>query len=519
MIYSLKSSVPYSVSTLFKWSANSMISSFGSRILNSSYLYLTLSEMQETYDYEIPKTEKAEKTYLRYGSLLNNEVNIVDEVKTKESAELIEKIRYELRKFYATEVTSGELSDNGINIRIIHDPDYYREKNIPDPHNNVPKGTVVQHMIAEDSKHFETPQKNDKPSADLRKIIQELLIKQDIKNGMITCFDWKSLGYDRDVIFITREDITHYITDQSNKKEKEYIYKIMRISPDGEIQFRAFSTNDSMSYKDLQISGIYEDFKNRYARYPNEIEGIMVTNSDNYSVIIKTACTTMPNITSIAKSLEKKPFSRETLLDALSAFKTERPEHSEYINGIEEKLFVENEISYKYANSCLDIRHNKKAGTALNRFIFANYGIRINPEIKSQDNDEEYYLKNICGIRYYYEREWDDTKVLAYFVGTKRSSLKTSVHNACVIRKVYSDDVIPEPDKLFRLISVEFVRNEQYTVIPFPFKYLREYSELLNKLILSYHNLLNQDVSVCLTGLMSFRKMGLTATRENDIIL
>lgn len=95
----------------------------------------------------------------------------------------------------------------------------------------------------------------------------------------------------------------------------------------------------------------------------------------------------------------------------------------------------------------------------------------------AKDNEEEYYLKNICNIRYCYEQTWDNKKALVYFVGPKRSSLQQSVHNGCVIRKVYSDNELPDTKKFFPLMSVEFVRNEQYTVIPFPFKYLREYSE------------------------------------------
>ena len=33
-------------------------------------------------------------------------------------------------------------------------------------------------------------------------------------------------------------------------------------------------------------------------------------------------------------------------------------------------------------------------------------------------------------------------------------------------------------DELLPLMDVEFVRNDQLTVIPFPFKYLREYQKL-----------------------------------------
>ena len=440
------------------------------------YITLTFEESENTRDFDIPTSGKADKKYLHYGKLLNNEVNIADEVKTEDSQMIAEKISYELGRFYGIKCTFGELSPGGNNIRIIHDPDYYKENNIADPHNNISKDIIVQHLMIEESKHFELSKNSSKPSVDIKKIIQELIIKRDIKNGMITFFDWKSLGFEKCVSFISRDDIRQEDEDKSSKKEKDYIYKIMHISPNGELSFRAFDTREYLSDDDLQVVSIYEDSKNRYAKYPDSIEGIMVTDNDNYSVIVKTACTTLPNINAIAHSLERKPFSKKTTLDAVSAFKEEMPEYRDYADAFLEKLMSADEISYKYANLCLDLKHNKKAGSALNRFIYANYGIRINTEIKSKDNDDEYYLKNICNIRYCYEKTWDDKDALVYFVGTKRSSLQMSVHNACVIRKVYSEKKIPEAEKFFPLMSVEFVRNEQYTVIPFPFKYLRECS-------------------------------------------
>ena len=441
------------------------------------YFTLKSEESENTYDHEIARTEKGDQLYLHYGRLLKNEVNISDEVKTIESVKIVEKISYELSKFYGISTTFGELSTTGNNIRIIHDSDYYKDNNITDPHNDISKDIVVQHMVVEESKHSELSQKGNNPSADIKKIIQELIIKQDIKNSRITCFDWKSLDFERSVSFISCDEIKHDNNIRSKKQDKEYVYKIIHISPDGEFDLRTFNTKDLLDNNDLHIINVYEDFKKRYAKYPDSMEGIMVTDNDNYSAILKTACTTLPNINAIAESLEQKPFSKETIVDAVSAFKEEMPEYSDYADSIFEKLAAEDEISYRYANSCLDIRKNKKAGSALNRFIYANYGIRINPEIKNKDNEEEYYLKNICNIRYCYEQTWDNKKALVYFVGPKRSSLQQSVHNGCVIRKVYSDNELPDTKKFFPLMSVEFVRNEQYTVIPFPFKYLREYSE------------------------------------------
>ena len=436
------------------------------------YITLTLDESENTYDYELPKSEKADKIYLKYGKLLNNEVNITDEVKTGESELLIHKIQNELSEFYGINTTVGELSSQVNNIRIIHDADYYKDNNMPDPHNNISKDFVVQHMIIEESKHLEINKNNKKPSVDIKKIIQELIIKQDIKNGKISCFDWETLCYDKSVTFVSCDKIKKDDED-TNKNSKDYLYKIMNISPDGTLDFRALDTRDFLNDADLQLITIFDELRDKYAKYPDSMEGIMVTD-DNYSAIVRTACTTMPNIYAIAESLEHKPFSKETIYDAVSAFKEEMPMYANYADDVIKKLKMENELTYSSVNSCLNLK--TKSGSALNRFIYANYGIRINPEFKNRDNDEEYYLKNICNIRYYYEKTWDAKEALVYYVGAKRSNLQTSLHNACVIRKVYSDSITPEADNLFPLMTVEFVRNEQYTVIPFPFKYLREYS-------------------------------------------
>jgi hypothetical protein len=45
------------------------------------------------------------------------------------------------------------------------------------------------------------------------------------------------------------------------------------------------------------------------------------------------------------------------------------------------------------------------------------------------------------------------------------------------MRKVISLGEELEYEEALPLMAVEFVRNNQYTVLPFPFKYLREYIE------------------------------------------
>lgn len=62
---------------------------------------------------------------------------------------------------------------------------------------------------------------------------------------------------------------------------------------------------------------------------------------------------------------------------------------------------------------------------------------------------------------------------IVYYVGAK--SKRISYPNACCMRKVVSFGDEIEYEELLPLMAVEFVRNNQYTVLPFPYKYLREY--------------------------------------------
>ena len=73
-------------------------------------------------------------------------------------------------------------------------------------------------------------------------------------------------------------------------------------------------------------------------------------------------------------------------------------------------------------------------------------------------------------------REFDQDGKKYYFVGAVSYGMNHTLHTAANIRSIepYGDSPILF-DCLLPLMNVTFVRNNQLTVIPFPFKYLREY--------------------------------------------
>lgn len=73
-------------------------------------------------------------------------------------------------------------------------------------------------------------------------------------------------------------------------------------------------------------------------------------------------------------------------------------------------------------------------------------------------------------------RKFEKDSSIYYFVGAIGSGMKRTIHTAVNIRKIEPYRNAPNLfEQLLPLMSVTFVRNEQLTVVPFPFKYLKEY--------------------------------------------
>lgn len=96
-------------------------------------------------------------------------------------------------------------------------------------------------------------------------------------------------------------------------------------------------------------------------------------------------------------------------------------------------------------------------------------GAVIGNGIKQVQNWKRYF-GGMLGIRFY-QQETD----LFYFVGYSAKKLQCMMAHACRIRKVIATRGELNFIRYLPLLSVEFVRNGSYTVVPFPFKYLREW--------------------------------------------
>ena len=452
----------------------------------SKYISIDIVEREDAQQFDISNLEKKGISELEYGEMLQKKgVVIVDENDSEISKDIVAKLQEELEKYYHVKAAVGNLSGDAYNIRIIHDGEYYAENEMHDPHCDNLKGYIVQH-ITEEAEHF-TNTKGSSP--DIKKIVQELIIKGDVRERMISIFDWKRLDSGKDWTFVLRKKIKTKFGENvehmnfGNKKAFNYYnYYRLKIDGNGKMEFDAFcDSNQSETEEWNKICYAYDFVEDKHHGVQNHVEGLMYSNIDNIHAILLTREKTLPNISALMDTLietdAKERVSKEILLKAINDFETEYIAAGEIISEWKNKLSVETEmITKKSIKKIL----NMKSGTAskFNRFLHQKYGIWIDGELRKGEFEYLYQIGNLLNIKYdYNENDYLDGRAFVYYVGAKGNNKKTKYPNACCMRKVISLGETLEYEEALPLMTVEFVRNSQFTVLPFPFKYLREYIE------------------------------------------
>ena len=450
----------------------------------SKYLTIEITERNDAQSYNLSKLEKKGISAKEYGEMLNKKgVIIVDENHTEQSKEIAEKLQQELGLYYGVTANIGEFTKDAYHIRIIHDEVYYEEHNLSDPHQNLPSGYIVQH-ITEEAEHFANPKGS---SADIRKIIQELIIKGEVQDKQISIFDWDRLDSGKVWSFVLREKVKtqkkedgEHINYANNKAYHYYMYYRLTIDRDGTMKFDTCCDQDQNITEEWeQICFIYDHVEDKHRGANNHVEGLVYSDIENIHAILLTREMTLPNTSMLMDTLKetdaREKVSKDILLNAMDMFDEEYPDFKD--NVFEWKKKIQDEplyITKKRVKEILNMRSG--AASKFNRFLHENYKIWIDGELRKTEFEEDYQLSSLINIKYEYsDNDYLDGHTFVYYVGAK--SKQRSYPSACCMRKVISMGDTLEYEELLPLMAVEFVRNGQYTVLPFPFKYLREYAE------------------------------------------
>lgn len=120
--------------------------------------------------------------------------------------------------------------------------------------------------------------------------------------------------------------------------------------------------------------------------------------------------------------------------------------------------------------------------------LYEQYGLvlKVKPKIKSH---VQKHLSGLTDINYFVDN--DDQDVIYYNAGTISKNMNMSIAKASHIWQLQPNIKLNERGfatietenilKFLQLMMVNFVRFHQLTVIPFPFKYLREFIQLEEK--------------------------------------
>lgn len=304
--------------------------------------------------------------------LTERKIKIVDVIGSEDSYSLCKSIAKIITETYEIKAKIGKrLDKDALNIRLIHNDEYYGDE-IPDPHDDNLEGFTVQHITFEDFASFA-----DKA---ISTVAHNLIIKDDIIKNRISLVDWKSYGYNEDIIFGT-------VSRENNSSR----YFFMTVHPDG--SFKLEEKENTILEMDLYTE-LEEIFDN-----DDSVIGIVKLSNGQTNIISKTDMFTVPEIFSIKQELESN-----------------------------------------------------------------------NTSIRNKEGRHEYF-EAVTDIKLYQEegRQY-------YFAGIIGNGMNVGIDRAAKIYEVFAVNGSKLFfDKLLDLMNVLFVRNSQLTVMPFPFKYLREY--------------------------------------------
>lgn len=435
----------------------------------SDYIKITNGGYEEYEVYNIKDKTFENKDY---GKIISQRQFIIEDlVKTDDSIKARSQIVKYLKIKYNIDAKVGKSSKKAYNLRIIYNFDYYVKNKLEDPHNNAPVDYIIQHITVDSLKDLNNSidgwikeKKSNKDAPQITKILQELIIKGDIIDRKMSLVNWNECNYDSSITFVKHKEIKG-----DKKEDKIHKYYVLEIFKEGNFDFRVYynSAEIELGSEAEIIDSHYNSFNGGERR---NIEGLFYTSIDNINTIFETNQRTMPDYKNLSKRLKDsnpdKKINVEEVIEALNNYVTEDID----LRNRKDELVLNFKKLSKYStlkdvNKMLEVK--KKTSKVINRYIYDNTGILINPETKNSDFIEEYFIP-ILDIKYF-----EDKSELYYFVGNESRALKQGLHNACKVRKVKAYGVI-EFEKVVKLLTVEFVKNGQNTVKPFPFKYLNE---------------------------------------------
>jgi hypothetical protein len=305
-------------------------------------------------------------------------------------------------------------------------------------------------------------------------------------------FDWKKLQAKGDWIFANR-----YQEIIDDKKQDYLIFMIIR--QDGSFEFEkvdpweSITTNHKYNKYNNYIQQVLNEEKKPQSVF--RFEGFITSEDGDINLLFNTDEITIPQLEDIKTIIEQvdQPLSKNyntgnDLAELIEEFINDNVQteimYLPAFAKLDDLMFSLQEIGdndmdkisfRKLLTENIKGKGSKIIDTALRNYLVEKYKIRLHFSKDFVSNPESRELfEALFDIKYYEQTE----REAYYSVGVSKN-VEFSFKDACHIRKI----VAVEGSKLIfqellKTMDVDFVRTGQSTVIPFPFKYIREYQNL-----------------------------------------
>lgn len=469
-----------------------------------SYQNVELYEMPMVMDFESVFNERILPRFRSEG------LNIVNVSADDHFEDCLSWVADCLNREFKIDCSVGSVDSKRYNLLLHHDAAFYDDghkkrkagKGGKDPvpdfvrknAGNVMQGLCIERVVGLKDTKVSDVVTQLKPI--LKNVLVSLVIKDDIANDLdISLACWADFHFQRDFSFVI------YVENK---------YYVMTVSPEGKVDYDCFSDAD------LALPPLYQSISEAFTKQENgkssDIEMVVFEEGGPFYQIATTAERTMPDILSVGQALcqakgkmDKLEFLKEVhhcLEVWLPAASIGDKPSSEDLNRFLKNLDVMVEAikvdspSYKELYKCMIPKTYKKISTLVLLYFLNEKNIMLDAKLRNGSFDEKfgYQMRNLQGTCWFKTPVFDassadaplagDGSSYSFYVGAK-GGLNTSLDKGCVIRTISRSDgkACDEAflERLFQLIPAEFVRMGQFSVLPFPRRYLNEFRSLLSQ--------------------------------------
>ncbi len=395
--------------------------------------------------------------------LLSQGINIIDGINTEESRRQIEKLCEAIKTASDIDAVVGStVAANMANIHYIHNKSWYERAGQEDAYKKYRQNArekIIQHITIEDFDFSDKSLESDiKP--EVVSLLKELIIKKDLLEKKVNITDWQAEAYAK------QGDMTFGIIQRS--KDKNMVYTYMVLHPDG-----SFEIQQDDSY--IDFDGINP---------PGNITYTIQNAAGDMNYILEPAAaaeSALPyDFMKIGRLLEKEiqeeEISGAVLYKCVKELcsKVANPATVKLLEDIAGRINQEAAFPKQAIMDELDSLLPKAVRKALYTHIYEAAGIVF----RAYFRDEAARDNELFGVLDINCLEPGDGDIL-YCVGEIGKGMDQKIQCAPRIRRIKA----AEGSKIFfqellPLLNVDFVRYGRLTVIPFPFKYIREWASM-----------------------------------------